>query len=153
MAISMSRAKRACARTRSQRACDRRVQIGKMTHAYACFAHASNVCVSRSIKPDRAVDQIDVVREEIAPHVVHEVREPSARHVQLRDHLRSRDARAELPVERIVIVIEIQAELMRRPIRLSRGLQIKIRELIEGAQLVAMCEPQQPTPVSRRQSH
>ena len=57
-------------------------------------------------------------------------------------------------VELAVIVIQVDAQLMRvAPIQLSGGLQIEIREFVEGAQLVPMREVDEATPVLWRQAN
>ena len=96
---------------------------------------------------DGAVDEIHAVQAEIAPHVVHE-RGSRPRHVQLGDHFAAAHRRAQAPIERAVVVLEVQVELVRvAPVELAVGRQIVPGEASKGGVLVGVGELQQFVPV------
>jgi len=62
---------------------------------------------------NRAVNEIHVAPQEILAHGFHEVDQAVARHIQFGDHLRARHFGSKVMIERAVVVVEINVELMR----------------------------------------
>ena len=86
---------------------------------------------------DGAVDEVDPMSKKILANGRHERGELGAWHIDLRDHLRSGYLRAQMRVERAVIVVEIDVDLVRVvPVELACRAQVEVRELREGLALV-----------------
>ena len=109
--------------------------------------------VFRFDEPDGAVDEVDAVEAEVAAHVVHEREQPVARHVELGDHLAATHRGAEAVIQRAVIVLEVQVQLVRvAPVELAVGGEIEVGELPERRLLVEVREREQLVPVALRQA-
>jgi len=73
-------------------------------------------------QPHRAIDDRDAARTQLLRRAGHEIHEPVARDVQLGDHLGGLYGRAELAVELLVVVIEVDAQLVGvGPVELAGG--------------------------------
>src|SRR5687767_2970845 len=88
---------------------------------------------------DGAVDQLRLVLPEVRTNSVQERGQRGARHVKLADHFGALVLGAELPVERLMIIVDIDAELAGvGPVALSRRRKIVGRISFIGAARVRM---------------
>src|SRR5688572_15590294 len=100
-----------------------------------------------------AVDEVGRMPKKILANCRHERGELRAWHVDLRDHLRTGHLRAQMRVERAVIVVEIDVDLVRVvPVELAFRAEVKVRELRECLALVDVCQVQESPPITLTQA-
>ena len=86
---------------------------------------------------------------EVGAHRLHEGGEPLARDVELGDHFTAPNAGAEAPVERAVVVLQVEVQLVRiGVVPLPGRCEIELGEHLEGTPLVGVCQFEQLVPVA-----
>ena len=111
-----------------------------MTQAQSSRAQGSAVSLFRLDEPDGAVDEVDAIQAEIAAHVVHEREQPVARHIELGDHFAATHRGAEAVIQRAVVVLEVQIQLVRvAPVELAVGGEIEVGESLGTPRCLSRC--------------
>src|SRR5579872_3718673 len=96
-------------------------------------------------KADRAVDDALAVTAQIGGDRGHEFGDRGARNIQLRNHLRPFGRRPRLPIDRGVIAVRIESELMGiRPVDLARRTRIVVGVVTVRRCLVRMRHSDEP---------
>ena len=149
----MRRRKWSAARATS---CASMIDVQIENHAGPAFARPGQCgLMFRFDEADRAVDEVDAIHAEIAAHVVHERQQPGSGHVEFGDHLAAAYCGAEPVIERAVVVLEVEIELVRiAPVQLPVRCEVELGELRGRRRVCRLCaRRQQPAPVVLREPY